>query len=384
MRFFHLVWRNLARKKARSLFTLLSILVAFVLFAYLGAVRQAFTMGVELAGQDRLFVRHKVSIIQPLPVSYLEKIAAVPGVKDVAHFTWFGGIYQDPKNFFAQMPCDPERMLRLYPEYLLPEEQKAAWLAEKTGAVAGRYLADRYGWKIGDRIPIQGTIWRPKRGGDTWEFTLVGIYDGREKGTDTTNFFFRYDYFDEMRRVGQGLVGWYLVRVEDPERAAEVAAAVDSLFANSDYETKTEPEKAFLQGFANQVGNVGAILTAVLSAVFFTILLVAGNTMAQSVRERTRELAVLKTLGYPSGLLLGLVLLESSLLAGLGGGVGLALGWLLVGAGDPTGGLLPIFFVPVRWLLAGAALAVAVGIASGAIPSIEAARLRIADALRRG
>lgn len=383
MKFLHLVWKNLARKKARTVFTLLSVLVAFLLFAYLGAIRQAFTMGIELAGQDRLFVRHKVSLIQMLPISYLDRIAAVPGVKDVSHFTWFGGIYQDPKNFFAQMPCDPERMLRMYPEFLLPEEQKEAWLAERTGAIAGRYLADRYGWKIGDRIPIQGTIWRPRSGGDTWEFTLVGVYDGRAQGTDTTNFFFRYDYFDEMRRYGQGLVGWYLVRVSDPNRAAEVAAALDATFANSEYETKTEPEKAFIQGFVNQVGNVGAIISAVVAGVFFTILLVAGNTMAQSVRERIPEIAVLKTLGYPNGLVFGLVLAESLSLAGVGGGLGLALGWQLVRLGDPTGGLLPIFFLPLPWLGAGVVFAAALGLLAAVIPAAQAMRLRIVDALRR-
>lgn len=383
MKFLHLVWRNLARKKARTVFTLLSVFVAFVLFAYLGAIRQAFTMGIDLAGQDRLFLRHKVSLIQMLPISYLERIAAVPGVKDVSHFTWFGGIYQDPKNFFAQMPCDPERMLRMYPEFLLPEEQKKAWLSERTGAIAGRYLVDRYGWKIGDRIPIQGTIWRPKTGGDTWEFTLVGVYEGKEKGTDTTNFFFRYDYFDEMRRFGQGLVGWYLVRVADPNRAAQVAAALDATFANSEFETKTEPEKAFIQSFANQVGNVGAIISGVVAGVFFTILLVAGNTMAQSVRERLGELAVLKTLGYSNGLVLALVLAESLVLAGAGAGLGLAAGWQAVRFGDPTGGLLPIFFLPLPWLGAGVVLAVALGFLAAAIPAAQAMRLRIVDALRR-
>ncbi len=383
MKFLHLVRKNLTRKKARTIFTLLSILVAFLLFAYLGAIRQAFSMGIDMAGQDRLLLRHKISLIQLLPISYLDRIAAEPGVKDVAHFTWFGGIYQDPKNFFPQMPCDPERLLRLYPEYLLPEEHKKAWLAERTGAIAGRYLADRYGWKIGDRIPIQGTIWRPKTQGDTWEFTLVGIYEGKEKGTDTTGFFFRYDYFDEMRRFGQGLMGWYVIRIDDPDRAVEIAAAIDGTFANSEYETKTEPEKAFMQGFANQVGNVGAIITAVVTGVFFMILLVSGNTMAQSVRERISELAVLKTLGYTGGLVLTLVLVESLLLASVGGGLGLALGWLLASFGDPTPGFLPIFFVPVSWLGVGVGLIAALGLLAGAIPASQAMRLRIVDALRR-
>lgn len=383
MKFLPFIWKNVTRKKVRTTFTLLSIAMAFVLFAYLGAIRQSFSMGVDLAGQDRLLLRHKVSLIQLLPISYLGRIEAVEGVEKAAHFTWFGGIYQDPKNFFAQMPCDPESLLDLYPEYLLPGDQKKAWLAERTGAICGRYLADRFGWKIGDRIPIRGTIWRPKTGGDTWEFNLVGIYDGKEKGTDTTQFFFRYDYFDEMRSFGQGLVGWYGIRIADPERSAEIAKRIDDVFANSEYETKTESEKAFVQGFANQVGNIGAIITAVLSAVFFTILLVALNTMAQSVRERTGEMGVLKTLGFSSGLVLVLVLAESLLLAVVGGGVGLALGWFLTSLGDPTGGFLPIFYMPRRGVVVGIALILVLGLAAGTLPAIQAMRLRIVDALRR-
>ncbi len=383
MKYLFFVWKNLTRKKVRTLFTLLSILMAFVLFAYLGAIQQAFSMGVDLAGQDRLLLRHKVSLIQLLPISYLDRIESIEGVKEAAHFTWFGGIYQDPKNFFAQMPTDPERLLALYPEYLLPEDQKKAWLAERTGAIAGRYLVDRYGWKIGDRIPIQGTIWRPKTEGNTWEFTLVGIYEGAEKGTDTTQFFFRYDYFDEMRAFGQGLVGWYGIRITDPDRTAEIAKQIDGRFANSEYETKTESEKAFVQGFANQVGNIGAIITAVLAAVFFTILLVALNTMAQSVRERTSELAVLKTLGYPSGLVLVLVLAESVVLAAVGGGLGLGLGKFLTGLGDPTGGFLPIFFLPARHAAIGVVLILLLGFLAGILPAVQAMRLKIVDALRR-
>lgn len=383
MKYLFLIWKNLTRKKVRTLFTLLSILMAFVLFAYLGAIRQAFSMGVDLAGQDRLLLRHKVSLIQLLPISYLDRIESIEGVKEAAHFTWFGGIYQDPKNFFAQMPTEPERLLALYPEYRLPEDQKKAWLAERTGAIAGRYLVDRYGWKVGDRIPIQGTIWRPKAEGNTWEFTLVGIYEGAETGTDTTQFFFRYDYFDEMRAFGQGLVGWYVIRIDDPDRAVEIAKRIDDRFANSEYETKTESEKAFVQGFANQVGNIGAIITAVLAAVFFTILLVALNTMAQSVRERTSELAVLKTLGYPSWLVLLLVLAESVVLAAVGGGLGLGLGKFLTGLGDPTGGFLPIFFLPARHAAIGVVLILLLGLLAGILPAVQAMRLKIVDALRR-
>jgi putative ABC transport system permease protein len=383
MKFLPLVLRSLLRKKTRTIFTVLSILVAFLLFGYLGAIRQAFEGGVELTGADRLLTLHRVSLIQLLPVSYGSRIEPLPGVREVTHSTWFGGTYQDPKNFFPQMVVEPEGLLDLYPEYRLPEEQKRAWLADRIGAVAGRQIATKYGWKIGDRIPIQATIWRKKDGSSDWEFDLVGIYDGAEKGTDTTQFFFRYDYFDETRLFEKGMVGWFVVRIAEPERAAEVAQRIDDTFANSPYETKTSTEKAFAQAFANQVGNIGAILRSVLLAVFFTILLVAGNTMAQSVRERTSELAVLKTLGFSDGKVLGLVMAESLLLSAIGGLPGLALAWALIERGDPTGGALPIFFLPARYLVYGVALVAALGIATGVPPAFVALRLRIVEALRR-
>jgi putative ABC transport system permease protein len=382
VRFLHLVWRNLFRRKARTSFTLLSVAVGFLLFAYLSAIRVAFGMGVELTGNDRLILIHKVSLVMLLPESYQARLEAVPEVRDVAHATWFGGIYQDPKNFFPQMAVEPERWLRLYPEFVLPEEQRKAWLSTRTGAVAGRSLADRFGWKVGDRIPIQGTIWR-KAGGGAWEFTLEGIYDGASRGTDTSQFFFHYSFLDEGREFGDGMVGWYAIRIEDGDRAPLVAEQIDRLFANSPYETKTTTEKAFAQAFANQVGDIGLIMTSILAAVFFTILLVAGNTMAQSVRERTSELAVLKTLGYKNGLILGLVLLESCLLSAAGGALGLGVGWLLVAQGDPTGGFLPAFYIPTGDLLLGGLLVALFGILTGVLPAVQATRLRIVDAIRR-
>jgi putative ABC transport system permease protein len=247
VKFFYLVWTNLKRKKMRSVLTMLSILVAFMLFGYLGAIRQGFSQGIDVAGLDRLIVRHKVSIIQLLPVAHEKRIEQVEGVVDAVYQTWFGGVYQKPTNFFPQMPVDPEEYLAMYPEILLGDAERKAWLSTRSGAIAGRQIAERFGWKVGDRIPINATIWPRKGGESTWEFDLVGIYDGAERGTDTTMFLFRYDFFDESRQFGEGLVGWYTVRIADPERAAEMAAAVDAVFANSQYETKTEAEGAFLQ-----------------------------------------------------------------------------------------------------------------------------------------
>ena len=383
MKYLHLLWRNLLRRKVRTTITLLSFVVAFLLFGYALAIEAAFGMGVELAGNDRLVVIHKVSLIQLLPYSYAERMRQLDGVTDVCHQTWFGGIYQDPKNFFMQMPVEPECQLRMYPEFKLPPDQQKAWIEDRQGAIVGRSTADRFGWKIGDRIPLQATIWRKKDDSTTWEFNLRGIYDADEPGTDTTLFFFHYKYFDEARLFGEGLVGWYVVRIGDPGRAPQLAARLDDLFANSEAETKTTTEKAFAQAFANQVGNIGLIIRSVLAAVFFTLLLLAANTMAQSVRERTSELAVLKTLGFTNGRILSLVLLESCALALAGGLPGLAIAWWLIGQGDPTGGMLPGFFLPLRAVWAGLALVVGVGLVAGILPAFQAMRLRIVDALRR-
>lgn len=383
MKYFHLLWRNLLRRKVRTTFTFLSIAVAFFLFGLLMAVRHGFDAGIQIAGQSRLLTIHKVSIIQLLPIRYLSQIRSTAGVAEATHSTWFGGVYQDPRNFFPQIAVDPEKYLGIYPEYVLAREEKERWLATRTGAVAGRKLAERFEWRVGDRIPIQPTFWRPAEGPATYEFELVGIYEGASPDVDETTFFFHYDYM--MERVGDiGQVGWYVVEVEDPERADEVAQAIDAQFANSPAETKTTTERAFMRSFAEQVGNTGAILMAIVGVVFFVILLIAGNTMAQSVRERTDELGVLKTLGFTDRAVLGLVLAEAVLLAGAGGLVGLAAVVFLIPGLEPlVETFLPVFYVPPRALLAGLALAALLGLASGGLPAWFAQRLEIAEAVRR-
>lgn len=384
MKYLHLLRKNLGRRKVRTVFTVLSIFVAFVLFMILSALRTGFAGGVELAGADRLITVHKVSIIQPLPASYEADIEAVEGVVDAAHAVWFGGVYRDPRNFFAQMAVDPEEWLAMHPELVLTPAEREAWIEDRTGAVAGRALAERFGWEVGDRIPIQGTIWQRKDGSKAWEFTLRGVYEGAEEGTDDTQFFFQHEFLDEARAYGEGLVGWYVVRIADPQRADAVAEAIDAGFANSPAETKTATEKAFVQAFAHQIGDVGAIVTAILAAVFFTMLLVAGNTMAQAVRERTGELAVLKTLGFTDGRLLGLVLGESLVVAVLGGVLGLAFGWVVVsGMAAELGAFLPAVYVRPRDLALGAALVAFVGVAAGILPALQAMRLEVVQALRR-
>lgn len=383
MKFLHLVWCNLKRKKLRTSLTLLSIVVAFVLFGFLSAIQEALVGGVALAGADRLIVREKVSIINLLPVSYEARIDRIPGVDFSTHQTWFGGIYQDPKNFFMQNPVEPEKFLKMHPEIILPPDQEKAWLATRTGAIVGRRTANRFHWKIGDQIPIRSTIWSQANGNQTWTFDIVGIYDGKDKGTDTTPLFFRYDYFDEARQWAKGQVGWFTIRIKDPSQAAEVAQRVDEEFENSPAETKTEPEGAFIQGWASQIGNIVFIVAAILGAVFFTILLVTGNTMAQAVRERTGELGVLKAIGFTNGRIVALVLAESCLLTVLGGTLGLGLAWLMISRGDPTSGLLPMFFLPARALLTGFGISIALGFVTGIFPAFQAMRLRVATALRR-
>jgi putative ABC transport system permease protein len=349
------------------------------------AIKQALAGGVNMAEQNRLIVRHKVSIIQLLPESYQARMNRIPGVDFATHQTWFGGIYQDPKNFFMQNPVVPEEFLKMHPEIILAPEQMQAWRKTRTGAIVGRKTADRFHWKLGDKVPIRSTIWSTSAGNRTWEFDIVGIYDGAKKGTDTTPLFFRYDYFDENRgeNRGKGLVGWYTIRVKDPTQAAAVAKRVDQEFENSSAETKTEPEGAFVQAWASQIGNIVLIVAAILGAVFFTILLVTGNTMAQAVRERTGELGVLKAIGFTNAQVMSLVLAESCLLTTLGGGLGLGLAWLVISHGDPTGGLLPLFGFPTRDLLTGLAISVVLGLLTGIFPALQAMRLRVADALRR-
>lgn len=382
MKYLSLVWRNLFRKKTRTFFTFMTIFVSFLLFSFLMATRAAFSMGVEIASAERLMLMHKVSLLQLLPISYQQQIQSTPGVALATHSTWFGGTYQDKPAQFAVMAVDPEPYLSMYPEFKITPDQKRAWLADRQGVLVGRDTAAKMNWKVGDRVPIKGTIWQPKQG-DTWFFNVAGIYDG-EKNVDKTNFLFRYDYLDENRRGAYGQVGWYTVKIKDPNQAAQISAAIDAQFANSSAETKTSPEKAWMQGFANQVGNIGYMMVLILTAVLFVMLIVAANTMTQAVRERTMELAVLKTLGFSNTLVLSMVLLESVVLAVVGGGLGLAAGMIMVRFfGGVTSAFLPVFELSSQAVVLGGVLCVVLGFLSGLVPAVSAMQLRITDALRR-
>jgi putative ABC transport system permease protein len=379
MKFLGLVRANLFRKKIRFILTIGSFAVALFLFGILAVVRVAFSGGVDIAGADRLVVINRTSIIQPLPFAYADKIKRIPGVKELTFANWFGGVYQDERNFFPQFAIDVDNQRKVYPEFSIPEEQWQNFVNDRQGAIAGAATAKRFGWKVGDRIPIKGTFL-----GGVWEFNLDGIYHGTRQADDETQFWFQWKRYDEQVPAQyKGHVGWYTVKVEHPDDSLRISKAIDGEFANSPFETHTDTEKAFAAGWVKQFGNIQFLIMAIGGVVFFTLLLVTGNTMAIAVRERTGELAVLKAVGYSDRFVLLFVLGESLLIALFGGALGLGLAKLFTLGGDPTRGLLPFFFLPGNAILAGLGVTLAVGAASGLIPAIGAMRLRVVDALRR-
>ena len=387
MKYLGLIWRSAWRKKIRTSLTILSVLVAFLLFFLLSAIGKAMTGGgATIESAKRLVVIDKVSLINLLPIAYQNRIAAIPGVESVAHATWFGGYYQEPQNQFGQFPVEPESYLALFPELDMPEEQYQAFIANRTGTIVGSTLAERFGWQVGDRIPIFSTIWPNKDGSRSWEFDLEGIFTNTSAGGSDMMMLFHYDYFDEARQFGQGLVGWYTISMAEGASPAEVANAVDAEFANSPNETETSTEAAFAQSFMEQFGNIALIVQLILGAVFFTLLLVTGNTMSQSVRERIGELAVLKTLGFRDSTMLAIVLAESILIVTIGGMLGLLLGAGFAAAMSGTFAAM----MGVGLSLSPGALALGIGImlvtgiAAGLFPALKARRLTIVEALMRG
>jgi putative ABC transport system permease protein len=384
VKYLPLLWSGLFRRKTRMLLTLSSVVVAFLLFGLLQAVRIAFEAGADTADAKRLLTTARYSIIEPLPISYLPRIEQVPGVVGVAYADWFGAKYQNESNAFAVFAVDPARYLDMYREFTVAPAEREAFVASRTGALAGRRLAERYGWKVGQKLPIMSEI-HPRADGDmTWEFDLVGLIDAEDPAIrgNTDVVLINVKYFDEARQLGKGRTGWYIERVADPAQARAISAEIDRRFANSPDETKTQPEKEFAIGFAKQIGDVGALVRRILAAVFFTILILTGNTMAQSLRERIPELAILKTLGFSDGKVTALVLAEAMLMLLLGGSLGMAGATSLMPVVNrSTGGRFPPLFVePDTWLGA-LALALGVALAIGLPPALRARRLRIVDAL---
>jgi putative ABC transport system permease protein len=323
-------------------------------------------------------VLNRVSIIQPLPLAYRDRLARIPGVTQVTFANWFGGVYQDERNFFPQFAIDRETYRQVFSEFVVADDRWQAFLVDREGCIVGESLAERFAWKVGDRIPLRGSIFP-----GTWEFNIRGVYRGKRLQDDTTQFWFRWDYLDERRLYGKGFVGWYTVRIADPDDAVRVIKAIDEDFANSPWETRTDTEKAFSASWVKQMGNIELLMLSVGGVVFFTLLLVTGNTMAIAVRERIRELAVLKAVGFSDGFVLVLIVAETMVVAAVGGGVGLALAKLLTLRGDPTRGLLTLFYLPPNAIALGFALAMAVGLMAGILPAVSAMRLRVVDALRK-
>jgi putative ABC transport system permease protein len=384
LRYLPLLWAGLFRRKARTVLTLLSVFIAFLLFGMLHAVQLAFESGADSADAKRLLTTARYSLIEPLPIAYLRRIEQVPGVVGVAYADWFGAKYQNESNAFAVLSVDPKRYLDMYPEFTVSPEHRDAFAKTRTGAIAGQRLVDRFGWKVGQKLPISSEIHPKTDGSLNWEFDLVGTLDAEDPAVrgNTDVVLINVAYFDEARQVGKGKTGWYIERIADPSQAKAISADIDKLFMNSPDETKTQPEKEFAIGFAKQIGDLGALVTRILAAVFFTILILTGNTMAQSIRERIPELAILKTIGFSDGKVTILVLAEALLLLTIGAGLGMvvAVGLLPVLNGA-TGGRFPPLFVSANTWVVAVAIAVGLAVVIGLPPAVRVNRLRIVNAL---
>ncbi len=383
---FDLVRKNLFRRKLRAALMIVSILIAFMIFGVLAGFHRAFTVGEDRAAADRLITVNKINFTQPLPMAYFNRVRAVDGVRQVTHANWFGGYYQDPKNFVMSLAIEPATYFDVYrKEFDIPPEQLTAFIRDRSSAVIGESMARKWGWKVGDRVPIASNIFSQRSGGHTWDFTIAGIVKAKVEHVDTNFVLFQYDYFDETRSFGKDTIGWLILQTNTPENNDRVVKTIDSMFANSTAETSTDTEKAFGTAFVAQFGNIALIVFLVVGAAFVTILMIVGNTMALSIRERTREIGVLKTLGFSGGRILRMVLGESILLALLGGLPGLAIAALItIALRASLANIAPAFAVSPDIALEGIALMIALGLFTGVIPALNAMRLRIATALGRG
>ena len=384
---FSLMRKNLFRRKLRAGLMIVSILVAFMIFGVLAGFYRAFTAGEDRAAADRLITVNRINFTQPMPVAYFNRVRAVDGVRQVSYANWFGGYYQDPKNIVMTFAVEPTTYFDVYRnEFELPADQLQAFIRNRTGAVVGEAMARKWGWKVGDRVPLSSNIFTQKSsGGHTWDFTIVGIVQGKGERVDTNFVLFQWAYFDETRTFGKDTIGWLILQTAEPENNDKVAKAIDAMFANSTAETQTDTEKAFSKAFAAQFGNIALIVSLVVGAAFVTILMIVGNTMALSIRERTREIGVLKTLGFSGPRILRMVLGESILLALLGGLPGLAVAALItVTLRNSLANVAPAFAVSPDIALQGIALMILLGVVTGLIPAVNAMQLKIATALGRG
>ncbi len=384
---FDLVRKNLFRRKLRAALMIVSILIAFMIFGVLAGFYRAFTAGEDRAAADRLITVNKINFTQPMPIAYFNRVRAVDGVRQVTHANWFGGYYQDPKNFLMTLAIEPATYFDVYRSELdVPPEQLQAFISDRSSAVIGESMARKWGWKVGDRVPVASNIFTQRSNGShTWDFTIAGIVKGKAEQVSTDFLLFQYAYFDETRTFGKDTIGWLILQTNSPENNDRVAKTIDAMFANSTAETSTDTEKAFGKAFAAQFGNIALIVFLVVGAAFVTILMIVGNTMALSIRERTREIGVLKTLGFSGPRILRMVLGESVLLALLGGLPGLAIAALItIALRASLANIAPAFAVSPVIALEGIALMIALGLFTGVIPALNAMRLKIATALGRG
>ena len=385
MKYLHLIWAELFRRKTRTILTLVSILAAFLLFGLLNGVRESFDQaGQSAQGAKRLQTSSKLSFIDTLPLSINDRIVRTDGVKQVTYANWFGGAYQKPENQVFSFAVAPN-YLDLYPEIAVDPAQRKTFDATRTGILVGEGLMKRFGWKVGQKIPLMSTIFPNSDGSKNWAFDIVGVMRPKDKaagGWYDQMIIMHWKYFDESCPYNRGQVGWYISGVSDVNQADRVAKAIDALSANSDHETKSMTEAAATASWMKQMADIGLIVGSIMGAVFFTLLLLTGNTMAQAVRERIPELAVLKTIGFRNGSVLGLVLSESVLLVLIGGVLGLGLAALAGPALTAlSGGVINMPPVGVNSWLLGLGLMVGIGLLVGALPAIRAMRLNIVDAL---
>lgn len=383
MRVFRLIFKNALRHKLRTALTILGIGVAILLLGLVRTFIAAWYAGVNQSAPDRLVTTSKINITFTLPLSQKSRIERIPGVVQVGHGTWFGGIYKDPKEFFAQFAFEDAGMFRMYPEFIVDSTTMRAWEGQRNAVIVGTETMARFGWKVGDVVPLKGTIYP----GD-WDFQIVGTYTGRTETTDDSQFIFHWDYIDQRlqqewpERTGQ--VGWWVVKIDDPARSASVSKAIDAEFDNSADETLTQTEAAFQQSFVAMSGTIILSLQVISILVVGIILLVAANTMAMTARERLSEYAVMKTLGFSGGHLIGLIGGESLLLAILGGAVGIAAIFPVTsGIAVALRAWFPVFPVETKTLIIAGVSAVGCGIVASLFPIARAVRMRIVDGLRR-
>ena len=377
MKFARLVWVNLFRNKRRTFLTAISVAVAFFLFGTLRTVVTTLDAAAEVGSEARLVAKSASGITFPLPQAHAQRLEAFDGIKSVSWANWFGGYYQDPNDFFAQFAIDADTYLPMYPEIAIPEDQLEAFLRERTAALVGVGLMERYGWSVGQSVTLKGTIFP----GD-WEFTIRAVYTPDNPSFDENAFFFNYDYLYEATN-GRITPGWFVMELADPDRAAETAHNIDAMFENSNAPTQTETERAFTAGFITMWGNVGFLVSAIGTAVFFAILLVAANTMMMAIRERVGEIAVLKTLGFQNGTLFGIVIAESIAITLIGGVLGLVAAKMAFPPGNPMSAFFPGFAVHGGTIAWGLLIAMLLGAVSGAVPAWQSARLSVVQALRR-